>query len=64
MKVTKGFFGIRDCMPCNPLIFSPIRVGDYSFRISLRPLRERGVDLIDNLSTHNARLGLSDGISN
>jgi len=41
-KIIEVLIGTRDCRPCNPLIFSPMRIGDYSSRISLRTLREGG----------------------
>jgi len=37
MKIIR--VAIRDYRPYNPLIFSPMRIGDYSSRISLRTLR-------------------------
>jgi len=40
MKIIKILIGIRDCKSCNPSTFSPIRIGDYSCRISLRCSRE------------------------
>jgi len=42
MKIIDVLIGIRDCTSCNSLIFSPMRIGNYNFRISLRPLREVG----------------------
>ena len=41
-----------------------MRIGDYSSRISLRLSREGGDDLIDNLSIHDAYLGMFGGASN
>jgi len=55
---------IKDCRSCNPTTLSPIKIGDCSSRISLQPLREEEMSLTGNLSTHDACLGLFDGVSN
>jgi len=40
-----------------------MKIGDYSSRISVQPLKEGGDSLTGNLSTHDACLGLFDGVS-
>ena len=40
MKITKAISGIRDCRSCNLMTFSPLKIGDCSYKISLQPLRE------------------------
>jgi len=58
MKIIKVLIGIQHCRLCNSLTFSPMRIGDYSYRISLQPLRE-GDDGLNWQSIHSqSMLGL------
>ena len=51
MKIIKVLIGIRDFRSYNPLTFSPMKIGDYSSRISLRHLSEGG-DRFNGQSIH------------
>jgi len=42
MKIIKVLNGIQDYRSYSPLTFSPMKIGKYSFRISLRCLKEGG----------------------
>ena len=42
MRLIEVLIGIQDCRSGNPLIFSSMKIGNYSFRISLQPLEEGG----------------------
>jgi len=41
-----------------------MKIGGYSFRISLRLLKQGGMGLLDDLSVHVACLGKYDGVIN
>ena len=65
MKIIKVLIGIRDYRSCNPATFSPMKIGDYSYRIALRPLREGGDGLNwQSIHSYDAGLELFDGVSN
>jgi len=58
MKIVGVLIGIRDHRFYNPLTLRPMKIGNHSSKISLRPLREGGD------ATHNACLAWFNGAGN
>ena len=64
MKIVEILIGNQDCRSCNLSTFSPIKIGNYSCRISLQPLKEREDGLNWNSIHSCCNLGKFDGVNN